>query len=96
MPENFTSVRSAKARRETLTQGNKHGILRTDSDFKYQQSLCYPLTYDGIPVFVGYAMDLFKIQFALEDHLDGKDFYVACFPEQAPLYRNLFPGKTVL
>lgn len=71
-------------------------ILSIDPDFKYNQSVCYPLTYDDVPVFVGYTMDLFTIHHALEDHLDGRDFYIACFPEQAPLYRSLFPGHLVL
>lgn len=71
-------------------------LVEADDDFSYNPEHCFPLTYDGKPVFSGYTMDLFKIHHALEEHLDGRDFYVACFPEQAPLYRNLFPGKIIL
>lgn len=73
-----------------------NNLIAADDDFSYRPDYCFPLTYDDKPVFSGYTMDLYKIQHALEDHLDGLDFYVACFPEQAPLYRSLFPGKIIL
>lgn len=41
-------------------------------------------------------MDIAKINHVLEDHLDGHDFLIACFPDQIPWYRKIFPGKNFL
>ena len=35
-------------------------------------------------------------QTAIEDYLDGKDFFVCCLPDQAPWYKALFPNCTIL
>ena len=72
------------------------GLVNSDDDFEYSTSQYYPLKYQGKRVFSGYTMDIGKIQHALEDHLDGHDFYICCFAEQAPWYQKLFPGKTIL
>ena len=73
-----------------------NSLIRRSADFQYQINRLYPLTYRGKRVFLGYTMDIGKINRALEDHLDGQDFYICCFPEQAPWYQKLFPGKTIL
>lgn len=72
------------------------GLVATDPGFSYTTNRFYPLTYNGKRVFSGYTMDIAKINHVLEDHLDGFDFYICCFPEQAPWYQKLFPGKTIL
>ena len=72
------------------------GLVNSDDDFEYGTSQYYPLKYQGKRVFSGYTMDIGKIQHALEDHLDGHDFYICCFAEQAAWYQKLFPGKTIL
>lgn len=64
--------------------------------FDHQTNLTYPLTYDKVNVFVGHTMDIKKINQALEDYLDGKKFYLVCFPEQIKWYRKLFPDITIL
>ncbi len=56
----------------------------------------YPLTYNGERVFSGYTMDIHKIHDALEDHLNGLDFHICCFPDQVSWYRKLFPEKEFL
>ena len=71
-------------------------LVEMDDDFAHVTNLHYPLTYKGKRVFLGHTMDLAKINYVLEDHLDGYDFYITCFPEQAPWYEKLFPGKTIL
>ena len=72
------------------------GLVDGAIGFEHQQNLYYPLTYNGKKVFSGYTMNINKIHHVLEDHLDGNDFYVCCFPEQVPWYQKLFPGKTFL
>lgn len=64
--------------------------------FEYQTNRYFPLTYQGKWVFVGYTMDVSKINHALEMYLDGMSFYLCCFPEQAMWYEKLFPGITIL
>lgn len=71
-------------------------LTRYDPGFQYRTDLWYPLTYQGKRVFTGYTMDIVKINRVLEDYLDGQDFYICCFPEQAQWYRMLFPGITIL
>jgi hypothetical protein len=71
-------------------------LVATDPGFSYTTNRFYPLTYNGKRVFSGYTMDIAKINHVLEDHLDGFDFYICCFPEQASWYQKLFPGKTIL
>lgn len=74
----------------------RNALVNRESGFKHQANRLYPLTYHGKRVFLGYTMDVGKINRVLEDHLDGQDFYICCFPEQAPWYQKLFPGKTIL
>lgn len=74
----------------------RNALVNREIGFKYQTNRLYPLTYQGKRVFLGYTMDVGKINRVLEDHLDGQDFYICCFPEQAPWYQKLFPGKTIL
>lgn len=74
----------------------RNSLMAQNNDFKYQTNRLYPLTYHGKRVFLGYTMDVGKINRVLEDHLDGQDFYICCFPEQTPWYQKLFPGKTIL
>lgn len=73
-----------------------NSLVAQDEAFAHQMHRYYPLTYKGKRVFLGYTMDISKINLALEDHLDGQDFYICCFPEQASWYRKLFPGHTIL
>lgn len=56
----------------------------------------FPLLYKGKFVFSGYTMNIRNINRAVERFLDGFDFYIACFPDQAAWYRRLFPGYTIL
>lgn len=74
----------------------RNSLVNRNVGFEYQVNRLYPLTYKGKRVFLGYTMDVAKINRVLEDHLDGQDFYICCFPEQAPWYQKLFPGKTIL
>lgn len=71
-------------------------LIEMNTGFRYHTSRTYPLIYKNKLVFSGYTMNLYKIHRALEDHLDGVDFYVCCFPDQVAWYRKLFPGKTFL
>lgn len=71
-------------------------LVENDPNFDYAPERNYPLRYKGKRVFSGYTMDVRKINYALEDHLDGHDFYIACFTDQIPWYKALFPGKTFL
>lgn len=71
-------------------------VVKARPDIQTTGNLHYPLTCNGKKVFSGYTMDFAKINFALEDHLDGFDFLIACFPDQISWYRKLFPGKDFL
>ena len=71
-------------------------IVKARPDIQTTGNLHYPLTCNGKKVFSGYTMDFAKINFALEDHLDGFDFLIACFPDQISWYRKIFPGKDFL
>ena len=71
-------------------------IVKARPDIHTTGNLHYPLTCNGKKVFSGYTMDFAKINFALEDHLDGFDFLIACFPDQISWYRKIFPGKSFL
>lgn len=71
-------------------------LVSWDIGFSHQTNHYYPLTYDGKWVFAGYTMDISKINHALIDYLDGKQFYICCFPDQAVWYRQLFPGIQIL
>lgn len=79
-----------------VEQKIRRGLIATDESFAYSTNRIYPLTYKGKRVFSGYTMDIEKINHVLEDYLDGHDFYICCFPEQAPWYEKLFPGKVIL
>ena len=71
-------------------------LLDMDIGFQYRVDYYYPLTYKGKRVFFGYTMNISKINHVLGDYLDGANFYIACFPEQAKWYRQLFPTLTIL
>lgn len=71
-------------------------LVAMNIGFTYAANRHYPLTYNGKRVFSGYTMDISKINHAIEDDMDGHDFYICCFPDQAPWYRMLFPNKTIL
>lgn len=71
-------------------------LVAEDPNFDHQTNLYYPLTYNGVNVFVGHTMDIKKINHVLEDYLDGKKFFLVCFPEQVKWYRQLFPEITIL
>lgn len=74
----------------------RNSLMAQSEDFHFQSSSIYPLTYKGKRVFLGYTMNVAKINRVLEDHLDGQDFYICCFPEQISWYQNLLPGHTIL
>ena len=79
------------------TEYNIHsGLVNANIGFSFRNDVCYPMTFNGKPVFTGYTMDFFKINTAIEDYLDGKDFFVCCLPDQAPWYKALFPNCTIL
>ena len=71
-------------------------LLDMDIGFQYRVDYYYPLTYKGKRVFFGYTMNISKINHVLGDYLDGANFYIACFPEQAKWYKHLFPNLTIL
>lgn len=71
-------------------------LIANDDNIKLSAELYYPITYNDKRVLSGYTMDLRRICNALEDHLDGHDFYIACFPDQIPWYKKLFPEKEFL
>lgn len=75
----------------------RNKLLEMDIGFEFCNSeYCYLLRYKGKNVFLGHLMDVSKISRALEDYLDGFDFYVMCYPEQVSWYKKLFPGKVFL
>ncbi len=76
--------------------GIHESLIEMKPGLEYYPNTTYPLIYNGKRVFSGYTMDIQKINLALEDHLDGHDFYIACFSDQMPWYKILFPGKTFL
>ena len=73
-----------------------NSLIGMDIGFQYSVNYYYPLTYKGKRVFLGYTMNISKINHVLEDYLDGANFYIACFPEQAKWYKLLFPTLTIL
>lgn len=74
-----------------------NNLVNQDIGFEHQvANRIYPLTYKGKRVFTGYAMDIKKINRALDDYLDGQNFYIVCFPEQVVWYKKLFPTLTFL
>ena len=81
---------------DTLSHTIYKSLIAKDDDFDYATHPLYPLTYQGKRVFPAYTMDIAQINRALLDHLDGLDFYICCFPEQAPWLQKLFPGKQFL
>ncbi len=52
----------------------RNSLMDRSDDFHFQSNNIYPLTYKGKRVFLGYTMDIAKINRALEDHLDGANF----------------------
>lgn len=74
----------------------RNSLMERSDDFHFQSNNIYPLTYKGKRVFLGYTMDIAKINRALEDHLDGANFYIGCFPEQIAWYQRLMPGHEYL
>ena len=74
----------------------RNSLMDRSEDFHFQSNNIYPLTYKGKRVFLGYTMDIAKINRALEDHLDGANFYIGCFPEQIAWYQRLMPGHEYL
>ncbi len=74
----------------------RNSLMDRSDDFHFQSNSIYPLTYKGKRVFLGYTMDIAKINRALEDHLDGANFYIGCFPEQIAWYQRLMPGHEYL
>lgn len=73
-----------------------NSLIDMDVGFQYRVDYYYPLTYQGKRVFLGYTMDISKINHALEDYLGGSNFFIVCFPEQAKWYKLLFPTLTIL
>lgn len=71
-------------------------LVDMDIGFEHTAKFIYQLTYQGKRVLSGYSMNIKRISSALEDYLDGHDFYICCFPEQATWYKLLFPKCTIL
>lgn len=71
-------------------------LIANDENIKQSADHYYSLTYNDKRVFSGYTMDLRKINNVLEDYMNGHDFLIACFPDQIPWYRKIFPGKEFL
>lgn len=51
----------------------------------------YKLSYNKRPVLVAHTMDFQKLYWAMEDYLEGKKFYVSCYPEQAKYIQKIMP-----
>ena len=58
--------------------------------------LIYPLAYNNRPVFFAYDLDYFQLCRAIEDRRNGKNFYVACYPEQAKFLLKILPDVEFL
>lgn len=71
-------------------------LVAMDIGFAHTAQYIYPLTYKGRPVLSGYTMNIKRISHVLQDYLDGHMITICCYPEQAPWYRLLFPGCTIL
>ena len=71
-------------------------LVSKDIGFEHTAKFIYQLTYQGKQVLSGYSMNVKRLSYALEDYLDGRKFYICCFPEQAAWYRQLFPDCTIL
>lgn len=71
-------------------------LVSKDIGFEHTAKFVYQLTYQGKQVLSGYSMNVKRLSYALEDYLDGRKFYICCFPEQAAWYRQLFPDCTIL
>ena len=84
----FTPSEAERQIHESICNANPH--IETTGNFYY------PLVCNEKKVFSGYTMDIMRINNALEDHLDGHDFLIACFPDQISWYRKIFPGKRFL
>lgn len=80
---------------EVMTNIRNH-LLDASEHFRYNENRVYPVTYDYRNVFIGHTMDVNLINMAYEDYLDGRRFYISCFPEQAMWYRKLMPECELL
>ena len=73
-----------------------NNLVERNIGFKHQVDPIFPLLFRGRKVFAGYTMNIAAIHTALECYLEGQDFYLCCFAEQAKWYSMLFPGITIL
>lgn len=58
---------------------------------KEEHDNIYKLSYNKRPVLLAHAMEFQKLYWATEDYLEGKKFYVACYPEQVKFIRMIMP-----
>lgn len=79
-----------------VTTNIRNHLINANERFRYNENRVYPVTYDYRNVFVGHTMDVNLINTAYEDYLDGRRFYISCFPEQAMWYRKLMPECELL
>lgn len=79
-----------------VTTTIRNHLINANERFRYNENRVYPVTYDYRNVFVGHTMDVNLINTAYEDYLDGRRFYISCFPEQAMWYRKLMPENELL
>ena len=54
--------------------------------------LRYPLSYNNTPVLFAYDLEVGKLRQSLIDYQLGKEFYVACYPEQVKFIRRIMPN----
>ena len=73
-----------------------NNLVDMNIGFKTRVDPVFPLTFRGKKVFAGYTMNITAIHTALECYLEGQQFYLCCFAEQAKWYSMLFPDITIL
>lgn len=67
----------------------EHGI---NSRIFATHDLRYPLSYNNTPVLFAYDLEVGKLRQSLIDYQLGKEFYVACYPEQVKFIRRIMPN----
>ena len=99
VPTNYAGVQqlanllesSPEEYRSALVQtvAERYGAEKTNDD-------AFPLSLDGLPVFVAHDMDYARLRKAVHKHRNGEPFYIACLPEQVkPLWAIMPRAKYI-
>ena len=76
--------------------GIRVSMKEKNSEFMDTNDWVYALSYHDKPVLLAHSMNYRRLNLAYEDYKAGKEFYIACYPEQVTYLKRIMPDAEYL